>query len=154
MARAFLALDYRVRTDPRFALSRRELTRMVACLLEALGLGGSQLSLSLVGDAEMAGLNREFLGGEGPTNILSFPEPDTAHPAWLGALVLSVDTLSREAFLYGQEPDRHLARLLAHGILHLAGWEHGHEMDALTELAVEAACPPWQDDLGSVVCPS
>lgn len=154
MARAFLALDYRTRTDPRFPLTRRELTRLVADILEALGLRGSQLSLTLVADAEMAGINLDYLGGDGPTNILSFPEPDPEHPAWLGALVLSVDTLSREAFLYGQEPERHLARLLSHGILHLAGWEHGREMDALTELAVDAACPECQDDLGSVVCPS
>lgn len=154
MARSFLALDVCARLDPRFPLSRRELSCLVACLLEALGLGGRQLSLTLVDDAEMAELNTEFLGGEGPTNILSFPEPDTAHPAWLGALVLSVDTLARETFLYGQEPDRHLARLLAHGLLHLAGYGHGREMDTLTELAVEAACPPDRDDLGLTVCPS
>ncbi len=154
MPRAFLALDYRTRTDPRFPLSRRELTRMVGCILEALGLRGAQLSLALVGDAEIAGINLEFLGGDGPTNILSFPEPDPEHPAWLGALVLSVDTLAREAFLYGQEPDRHLARLLSHGILHLAGFDHGTEMDGLTERAVEAACTDGMGDLDGVDNPS
>ncbi len=145
MTRAFLTLDYRTRTDPRFPLTRRELTRLVADILGALGLRGSQLSLTLVDDAEIAGINLEFLGGDGPTNILSFPEPNSAHPAWLGALVLSVDTLARECFLYGQQPERHLARLLAHGILHLAGFDHGPEMDELTERAVGAACPDCQD---------
>lgn len=154
MARAFLALDYRTRSDPRFPLTRREITCLVGSILQALGLRGFQLSLTLVDDAEMAGINLEYLGGDGPTNILSFPEPDPEHPAWLGALVLSVDTLAREAYLYGQEPERHLSRLLAHGILHLAGWEHGPEMDALTEQALDAACPECRDDLGSVVCPS
>lgn len=153
MPRAFLTLDYRTRCDGRFPLSRRELTRLMADILEALGLRGAQLSLTLVDDREIAGINLEFLGGDGPTNILSFPEPDSAHPAWLGALVLSVETLSREAFLYGQEPGRHLARLLAHGVLHLAGWEHGADMDELTERAVEAACPVQGDDPG-VASPS
>ncbi|MGE4296800.1 MAG: rRNA maturation RNase YbeY [Desulfovibrionaceae bacterium] len=59
--------------------------------------------------------------------------------AWaLGALVISLETVAREAVLYGQEPHAHFARLLAHGLLHLAGLDHGEEMEALTERAVAA----------------
>ncbi|XPV77969.1 MAG: rRNA maturation RNAse YbeY [Desulfovibrio sp.] len=56
-----------------------------------------------------------------------------------GELVLSVNTLERETFLYSQRPAEHLSRLLAHGLLHLAGYDHGVEMDALTDKAVDAA---------------
>ena len=142
------SLDIQIRTgrpglclDPRFPLSRRELDGLVETLLAALDLTGAELSLTLLDDPGIAAMNAEHLGCQGPTNILSFPEADPKRPQSLGALFLSVDTLAREAFLYGQEPARHLARLLSHGILHLAGHDHGPDMEALTELAVAAACP-------------
>lgn len=127
--------------DPRFPLTRRELAGVVETLLDALGLSGAELSLTLLDDPGIALLNAKYLGCQGPTNILSFPEADPARRKSLGALFLSAETLVREAFLYGQDPHRHLARLLAHGILHLAGFEHGPEMDALTDLAVDAVRP-------------
>ncbi len=123
--------------DPRFPLSRRELLELLARLLDALGLTGASLSLTLLDDAGIAAMNAEFMGCQGPTNILSFPEANPERPDELGALFLSVETLARETFLYGQGPREHLARLLAHGILHLAGYDHGPEMDGLTDLAVE-----------------
>jgi probable rRNA maturation factor len=126
--------------QPDFPLSRRELTELMARILTALGLSRGALKLTLIDDRGMALLNREYLGCEGPTNILSFPETDPSRPEMLGELFLSAETLAREATLYGQEPARHLARLLAHGVLHLAGFDHGEEMDLLTEHAVEAAC--------------
>lgn len=125
--------------DPRFPLADPEITCLVETLLASLGLAGSRLSLTLVDDAGIAQLNAEFLGCQGPTNILSFPEADPASPRDLGALFLSVETLAREAYLYGQDPCLHLARLLAHGILHLAGHDHGPEMDHLTDMAVDIA---------------
>ena len=50
--------------------------------------------------------------------------------------VLSAETLARETFLYNQAPYEYTVRLLAHGLLHLAGYDHGPEMDVLTEQAV------------------
>jgi len=139
-----LTLDVQVRPgslDPRFPLTRRELAEVLEALLAALGLFGAHLSLTLLNDPAMALLNAKYLGCQGPTNILSFPEADSERPEALGALFLSVDTLAREAFLYGQDPHRHLARLLAHGMLHLCGHDHGPDMEALTDLAVDAVCP-------------
>lgn len=145
MSRSAIALDIAVPAaalDPRFPLARRELAPLVETLLAALNLLNAHLSLTLTDDAGIAELNARHLGCQGPTNILSFPEADPQSPGesrQLGALYLSVETLAREAFLYGQEPCVHLARLLAHGILHLAGHDHGPEMDALTDMAVAVA---------------
>ena len=134
--------------DPRFPLARREIIALMETLLATLGLSAAHLSLTLVDDAGIAELNARHLGCQGPTNILSFPEAAPARPdeprelrepRELGALFLSVETLAREAFLYGQDPCLHLARLLTHGILHLAGHDHGPEMDALTDMAVDVA---------------
>ena len=115
-------------------MSRREAARLVGRLLRAFGLAGS-VEIRFVDDREIGRLNGEFLGLVGPTNVLSF---EGGEGEYLGEIALSVDTLMREAVLYGQEVGTHLVRLLAHGLLHLAGYEHGEEMDALTDMAVDA----------------
>lgn len=111
-----------------------------------------ELDLLLVRDADMARLNREHMDCPGPTNILSFPleeltstsdrpMPESAQentPVPLGSLVLSVDALHREARLYGQDLQEHCLRLLAHGLGHLAGYDHSPEMDALCAAMLDA----------------
>ena len=140
------------RIDPNFPLSRRELTHVVGVILDALELTGNSLEIKLVDDGEIARLNRAFMGCEGPTNVLSFPagesgeRPEEADTPFMGALVLSVDTLVRESYLYGQPPALHLARLLAHGILHLAGHEHGSVMYELTDEAVDRVRQEFDGD--------
>lgn len=124
--------------DPRLPLSKRELVDLTAAILGALDLDGRDFDLEVVDDAAMAALNGEFLGLSGPTNVLSFPADDPDRPDYLGEMAISADTVVREAFLYGQDPVRHLVRLLSHGFLHLAGLDHGPLMEALTEQAVDA----------------
>ena len=63
---------------------------------------------------------------------LCAPPPPVA-PRALGSLALSMDTLERECFLYGQEPLKHCIRLLAHGLAHLLGHDHGPAMSELAE---------------------
>lgn len=141
-------------------LAPGELRAVFAAMLDATGLAGCTVELDLVGDEEIARLNAAHLGCTGPTNILSFPaqdgEPamppvlpedgphdgphdgaDEGPPCHLGWLVLSLDTWRRECLLYGQEPVEHALRLLAHGLGHLAGYDHGPEMDDFTEAAQE-----------------
>jgi len=144
----------KVRSDPRFPLSRRELEELSDILLESLGLEGWTFSLTLVDDREIAMVNAEFLGCTGPTNILSFPDAGEEDVelvvadedgSFLGELVLSVDTLVRETDLYGQQPLEHLVRLLAHGLLHLAGFDHSDEMFDLTDGAVDRVLLEYGD---------
>jgi probable rRNA maturation factor len=153
------------RLDPRFPLSRCELRELAEVLLDALGLTGRTFELKLVDDREIARLNREFLGCTGPTNILSFPahdesdgeEPedgaggevgDPGERAFLGELALSVEALARETDLYGQLPLEHLARLLAHGLLHLAGFDHGEVMFDMTDAAVDRVLDEYAEAAG------
>lgn len=130
--------------DPLFPLGNGELHDLCDDILAALGLDEASFELRLVDDSEVAALNSSFLGCEGPTNVLSFPaqegvvSDDHGEERYLGEVALSVDTLARETRLYWQDPREHLSRLLAHAILHLAGYDHGEEMEALTELAVAA----------------
>ncbi len=120
--------------------SPAELTAALEAMLAACGGPGLPLEISLVDDAAMAEHNSRFLGCPGPTNVLSFPAPPVApgkepSPA---LLLLSADTLLRESLLYGQNPAEHALRLLAHGVVHLLGLDHGPAMEALCAQAEDA----------------
>lgn len=91
------------------------------------------------GPADTAGAFLHDSPGDGPHEGM-----DEDAPCHLGWLVLSLDTWRRECLLYGQAPVEHAMRLLAHGLGHLAGYDHGPEMDDFTDAALEAAlaCTP------------
>ena len=63
-----------------------------------------------------------------PTDVLSFSQQESElpeHPsALLGDIVISVPTARRQAAERELELTDELARLLAHGLLHLVGWDH------------------------------
>ena len=93
------------------------------------------VELFLLDDAAVAKANARHLDCTGPTNILSFPGGTDAP----GVLLLSLDTLQRECLLYGQDASEHAIRLLAHGMGHLCGLDHGPVMDDLCQQFMDAA---------------
>lgn len=92
-------------------------------------INSDKIELQLVDDRHIQIANKKFLACQGPTNILSFPSGTQAEPA---TMMLSLDTLARECLFYGQTKLLHLLRLLAHGMAHLAGLDHGPEMDSVS----------------------
>lgn len=93
------------------------------------------VELVITGDGEIALANARLLGCTGPTNILSFPSGGEG----TSSLLLSAVTLERECVLYGQETSTHARRLLAHGMGHLAGLDHGPAMDEFCSTLETAA---------------
>ncbi|MBF0481786.1 MAG: rRNA maturation RNase YbeY [Desulfovibrionaceae bacterium] len=124
---------------PALPLSRGELSGLCARLCAALDLGRAAFELVIVDDAAIAALNLRFGGVDAPTNVLSFPGRRPGEPEYIGEIALSAPAAYREAALYGQDPAEHLSRLIAHGLLHLAGFDHGEVMETKTERAVRAA---------------
>ena len=104
--------------------------------VDAAVSGKNGVQLIVAGDGDMAAVNLRNLGCFGPTNILSFPGENGE----LGTLFLSVDTLERESVLYGQDVLVHARRLLAHGMAHISGFDHGPDMDAFCAW-LEKSCP-------------
>lgn len=136
----------RVSASPFSPFCRREWASWLDAMLGAVAGADERpgLELHVVRDGDIAVLNAAHLGCAGPTNILSFPDHEGAGPGGgehLGALVLSADTLRRESVLYGQDLSRHARRLLAHGLAHLLGHDHGPAMDAVCAALEEAAEP-------------
>lgn len=94
------------------------------------------IQLIVAADGDIADVNVRNLGCSGPTNILSFPGGEGE----IGTLFLSAFTMERESVLYGQEAAVHARRLLAHGMGHILGFDHGPEMDEFCTY-LEESCP-------------
>ncbi len=100
--------------------------RIAQQILRSADNAGAELSLSLVGDRRMRGLNARYRHKPRPTDVLAFAARDAPQPATrlLGDVVISLDTARRQARRAGQSLDRELVTLLIHGILHLVGYDH------------------------------
>lgn len=130
-------------------LDAAELRRIGDRMLGALRLEHAELSVLLVDDAGIQVLNREHRGKDKPTDVLSFPQPkprrnEPGMPRLLGDVVISLPTALRQASSRKRELMPEVRFLLAHGILHLVGHDHGTReekrvMDAETRRLVRAA---------------
>ena len=117
--------------------------RAVQAMLERSGSPGAGVEIVCVRDCAMAVLNAEHMGRKGPTNVLSFPSGDTGPQDFLGSLVISSDTVQREAMLYGHNTAEYCLGLIAHGLAHLAGFEHGPAMDAFINTINSTSNPSY-----------
>jgi probable rRNA maturation factor len=101
--------------------------------------GAAELSIVLTDDAEQRVLNRDWRGIDKSTNVLSFPqiEPFAAVSGLLGDIILARETLLREAGEEGVSVDDHFTHLVVHGFLHLLGYDHMDDDEALAMEGLE-----------------
>jgi len=87
----------------------------------------SEITVALVDDEEIQRLNREFLGIDSPTDVLSFPadevDPETG-ARYRGDVVISLPRARQQAETGGHTLDAELTLLTVHGVLHLLGFDH------------------------------
>jgi probable rRNA maturation factor len=86
-----------------------------------------ELTLTFVDRDEIAALNREHLGKDGPTDVLSFPlddEPSPDVPVLLGDVVVCPAVAAEQAPAHAGTLDDELALLVVHGVLHVVGHDH------------------------------
>jgi probable rRNA maturation factor len=111
-----------------------------ATVRRAPRLGAGHISVALASDGEIRQLNARFRGQDKATNVLSFPSaptPGLADHDASGDIVIAYETTIREAAEEGKDPAHHLAHLTVHGLLHLAGYDHGEEAAAERMEALE-----------------
>jgi probable rRNA maturation factor len=112
-----------------------------------------EMSLMFVDETTIAELNVRFLGGEGPTDVLSFPldeelppggrQPDQGGrgpgspsdpgepPALLGDVIVCPTVAGRQALERGIPSDDEIALLVVHGVLHLLDYDHAESSEAV-----------------------
>lgn len=99
----------------------------------------AELSIRVVGAREGRVLNRQYRGKDYATNVLSFPVelPRGIASPLLGDLVICAPVVAREAREQGKSPRDHYTHLTVHGVLHLLGFDHQNERDAVRMEALE-----------------
>lgn len=94
------------------------------------------LVVLLTNDAELKDLNGRFRGKDQATNVLSFPAGANPH-GHLGDVALALGTCAAEARAQGKPLADHLQHLVAHGVLHLVGYDHQDDVEAEAMEAME-----------------
>ena len=128
------------------------LRRRVGKMLAALQMPNAIVSILITDDREIRDLNRDYRGIDRPTDVLSFSlrEGEGARAAGdeLGDVVLSATTTRRQARAARRPFLDETTMLLAHGLLHLLGWDHRTAREdarmrkETDRLCVAAGAPP------------
>ena len=109
---------------------------------------GLEACVVLADDARLRALNARFRGRDAATNVLAFPLQDgvlppaagaAAPPRPLGDVVIAYERVLHEAAEQDKPPAAHLAHLVAHGILHLQGFDHRDDEEFARMSAGETA---------------
>jgi probable rRNA maturation factor len=90
------------------------------------------VTILLTDDAQLRELNRDYLGIDTPTDVLSFPasetDPETGR-RYLGDILISVPRAEEQAHAAGHPLEAEAQLLTVHGILHLLGYDHAGAAD-------------------------
>ncbi len=115
----------------------------------------AEINVRVVGIEEAAKFNARYRNQSGPTNVLSFAAdlPEFVDSDLLGDLVVCAPVVNREACEQDKIADAHWAHILVHGALHLLGYNHIQNTEALVMEALETQilgelgfAPPYAED--------
>lgn len=121
-------------------MPRRPLRDFAGRLRQEVAGGGGFLCL-VTGDAELRRLNRQFLGKDAPTDVLSFPEPGP--DGFLGEIAISADRAREQARSAGHGLEAEVGILMLHGVLHLLGYDHENDRGRMARQETR-----WRKKLG------
>ncbi|UXN71317.1 rRNA maturation RNase YbeY [Devosia neptuniae] len=101
--------------------------------------GAAELSILLTNDEEQHELNQQWRGKDSSTNVLSFPQIEPFGPVVgiLGDITLARETLEREATEQDTSLSDHFTHLVVHGFLHILGYDHLTDAEALQMESLE-----------------
>ena len=109
-------------------LPRSELRAFAKMLVEEV-TAGKFFECLITDDRELLRLNRDFLGHDYPTDVLSFPSG--VGGAFLGEIAISRNRAAEQAATFGHGVTEELKILMLHGVLHLSGLDHETDRGAM-----------------------
>jgi len=113
------------------------LRRFARGVLRGEGRSGASVTVVLTDDRRMRSLNTSFRGLDRSTDVLAFPADAADGDGYLGDVVVSVERAVEQAPRFHNDPETELARILAHGLLHLLGYDHHAPADGRRMKAAE-----------------
>ena len=97
--------------------------------------GGRDFSCLIAGDRTLRRLNRDFLGHDYATDVLSFPSGEPAGgEASLGDIAISAGRAREQAAEFGHGVEEEIRILMLHGVLHLLGYDHERDRGAMARV--------------------
>jgi len=134
-----VAVEFAVEDTLGASWDRSRIGALVRSLIEPeLRRADYRVSLHLVSDETIRALNQEHRGKDAHTDVLSFPLHDPngmrfvlppGEPVNLGDVVVSYPRAVEQASQFGHSVDRELGYLVAHGVLHLLGYDHEEDAE-------------------------
>jgi probable rRNA maturation factor len=118
-----------IEIDPEFTrlFTSSTLERAATLTLNQAAAPDADLTIVLTGDNQIQALDRNFLGKDSPTDVLSFPaseiDPETGR-LYLGDIIISVPRAETQSAARGHSLQDELSLLVVHGVLHLLGHDH------------------------------
>ncbi len=120
--------------------SNRAIAQRAERMLAAIRMEQAEVSILLCDDETIHQLNRDYRGKDRPTDVLAFAmregEGGGVQPSMLGDIVISIDTTRRQAHERGLAIVEEATFLLAHGLLHLLGYDHRDEDERRVMMAL------------------
>lgn len=129
------------------------LERAASEALRQSGTGPADLTIVISDDAQLQELNRQFLGIDAPTDVLSFPADDTdpdSGERYIGDILISYPRAAAQAASAGHAVQDELQLLVVHGVLHLLGYDHAVPAEKTRMWEIQAQV---LDSLGSCLNP-
>lgn len=127
--------------EPHYSLDRKLVRAAAQKVASKVNLKSeAEITVSIIGDRKMRGLNQKFRDKDKTTNVLSFTatevreEPGFKSTAsdvlYIGDVVVSYPVAMQEAIKENEIIDHHIAFLVVHGLLHLFGYDHEKGLEA------------------------
>jgi len=136
--KGLLGLDVQYAVDADSLPARHEFEHWVRSALEPMD-NAVELAVRIVNEQESQQLNSRYRGIDKPTNVLSFPfeAPPGIDSDYLGDLVICAPLVQREAQQQHKPEKHHWAHMVVHGVLHLRGYDHQLDVQAVEMEALE-----------------
>jgi probable rRNA maturation factor len=123
-----VAIALTIEHGPWKGLARAEVLRRTRSMMRLLQLEKAEVSFVLTDDKSVHRLNKIYRGKDRPTDVLAFAMHEGEFGALaghvLGDVIVSVPTARKQAAAAGKAVLEEVTMLLAHGLLHLLGWDH------------------------------
>ena len=119
-----------IHIESEFSVPRDLLERATrAALKHQAASSATELTIVLTDDARLKELNRDYLGIDAPTDVLSFPasetDPETG-ARYIGDILISIPRAQSQAAAAGHPLESEVQLLVVHGVLHLLGHDHAN----------------------------
>jgi probable rRNA maturation factor len=112
----------------KFKIERKNIRNTVLNIFKILDFPDKEISIFLTDDENIKQLNKQYLGKNKATNVLSFSmkegEYGNINPEIMGDIIISVETAQKDAVKGKLTVRQEIDFLLIHGILHLSGYNH------------------------------